>query len=418
VRRHRIPVSAGDAAELGLETVVREGLDAPAVVAHEVVVVFAGRVGPLEAGNAVAEVDPLHQAGVEEALEGAVHAREPHPFALGAEALVHLLDGEAAVLAADEVDDQLARSARAAARGTKPLERLVGPRPHDDNDNRSQSPATVRRVRALLLLAAAALVLGGCGAGNDEPARPTVVAALYPLAWAAENVAGARYEVIDVTPPGAEPHDVEISPSEVETIRDADLVVHVGGGFQPAVEDAVDARDGPSLDLLGDEGDPHVWLDPAGFAAAAVELGRALARPEAGRRLAERLRRLDRQYAAGLERCERRVVVTSHAAFGRLADRYGLTQVSLAGRSPEAEPGPQTIERLVDDVRASGATAVFTEPLVSDRLARTVAREAGVEVATLDPVEGLSEDRIEAGDDYLDVMRDNLAALREALGCP
>jgi zinc transport system substrate-binding protein len=273
----------------------------------------------------------------------------------------------------------------------------------------------VARVRALLLVAISALVLGGCGAG--ETTAPTVVAAFYPLAWAAENVARPGQEVLDLTPPGAEPHDVEISPRDVEAIRAARLVVYVGGGFQPAVEDAVAGRDGPSLDLLGGEGDPHVWLDPARFADAVAQLGRALARPAAGRRLADRLRRLDREYAAGLERCERRVLVTSHAAFGRLADRYRLAHVSLAGLSPEAEPGPQAIERLVEEVRSSGASTVFTEPLVSDRLARTVAREAGVGVSVLDPVEGLSEERVETGEDYLTVMRDNLAVLREALGC-
>jgi zinc transport system substrate-binding protein len=276
--------------------------------------------------------------------------------------------------------------------------------------------ATVARVQRVLLLAV--LVLAGCGAGNDPRGDgPTVVAALYPLAWVAQNVAGPELEVVDVTPPGAEPHDVEISPRDVETIRDAELVLFVGGGFQPAVEDALDGRDGPSLDLLREAGDPHVWLDPARMADFAEDVGQALGRRNAGRRLARRLRLLDAEYASGLARCERRTFVTSHAAFGRLASRYELTELSLGGSSPEAEPGPRTLERLVDDVRASGATTVFTEPLVSDRLARTIAREAGVGVGVLDPVEGLSEVRLAAGDDYLTVMRDNLRALREALGC-
>ena len=133
--------------------------------------------------------------------------------------------------------------------------------------------------------------------------------------------------------------------------------------------------------------------------------------------LADELRQLDASYRRGLERCERRTLVTSHAAFGHLAARYGLTQLSLAGASPEAEPGPRELEGLIDDVRASGATTVFAEPLVSDRVAETVAREAGAEVAVLDPLEGLSDERLAAGEDYLTVMRANLAALREALGC-
>jgi zinc transport system substrate-binding protein len=274
----------------------------------------------------------------------------------------------------------------------------------------------MRRVLALLGALAGCAAFAGC-AGSGGGSGPTVVAAFYPLAWAAEEIAGERYRVVDLTPPGAEPHDVELSPRDVEAIRDAELVVYAGGGFQPAVEDAVGDRDGPSLDVSGGERDPHVWLDPVRFAATARALGEALGRPAAGRRLAKAIERLDRDYEDGFRSCERRTLVSSHAAFGHLAARYGLTARSLAGTSPEAEPGPRELERLVDEVRAAGVTTVFTEPLVSDRLAETVAREAGVEVATLDPIESLSKERMEAGEDYVSVMRQNLEALGRALGC-
>ena len=275
----------------------------------------------------------------------------------------------------------------------------------------------MRRLLAPLGVLAGVVALAGCGRGANGAGGPTVVAAFYPLAWAAEEIAGERYRVVDLTPPGAEPHDVELSPRDVEAIRDADLVVYAGGGFQPAVEDAVADRDGLSLDVLDGERDPHVWLDPVRFAETARALGDALDRSAGGRRLGKAIEALDRDYRAGLRSCERRTLVSSHAAFGHLAARYGLTARSLAGTAPEAEPGPRELERLVDEVRAAGVTTVFTEPLVSDRLAETVAREAGVEVASLDPIEGLSEERLDAGDDYASVMRDNLAALRKALGC-
>ena len=274
-------------------------------------------------------------------------------------------------------------------------------------------PCAAMRVIPVLL---GVLALAGCG-GSEDNGSPTVVAAFYPLAWAAERI-GDDAVVVNLTPPGAEPHDVELSPRDVETIRNADLVVYVGGGFQPAVEDAVREREGPSLDVLREgETDPHVWLDPVRFGMIAEQIGIALALPDAGRGLARGLSGPHKAYEFGLEDCKRRTIVTTHAAFGRLAARYGLTQLSLAGRSPEAEPGPRAIERLVESVRESGATTVFTEPLVSGRLAQTVAREAGVEVAVLDPIEGLSEERLAAGEDYLTIMRDNLATLREALGC-
>jgi len=231
-----------------------------------------------------------------------------------------------------------------------------------------------------VLLAVVALAGCGGGAASDEP---TVVAGLYPLAWAVGQIAGDRHRVVDVTPPGAEPHDVELSPRDVEEILGADLVVYVGGGFQPAIEDAVEA----------------------------------LGRSAAGERLASRLLELHREYEAGLAHCTRRTIVTTHAAFGRLAARYGLEQLALAGTSPEAEPTARDLEGLIEQVRASGATTVFSEPLASDRVPRTVAREAGLRVGVLDPVEGLTDNGVEAGADYLTVMRDDLEALREALGC-
>jgi zinc transport system substrate-binding protein len=265
----------------------------------------------------------------------------------------------------------------------------------------------------VVVLVLVGLAVAGCSRAGAVAADATV-ASLYPLAWAVGQVEPGT-EVVDLTPPGAEPHDIELTPSDVETIHDAALVVFVSGGLQPAVEDAVDARSGPSLDLLDAETDPHIWLDPVRFARAARAIARAVGgSPDAAVR---KLDRLDADYRRGLADCDRHVFVTTHGAFGRLAARYGLTQVSLAGRSPESEPGPRELEDLVAQVRESGATTVFTEPLVSDRLAKTVAREAGVAVATLDPVEGLSEERLAAGEDYLSVMRTNLAALREALRC-
>ena len=246
-----------------------------------------------------------------------------------------------------------------------------------------------------------------------------MVAGFYPLAWAAEQVAADSFdELVNLTPPGVEPHDLELAPSDVEAVREAYFVLYVGSGFQPALEDAVADRDGRSFDVLrGRGGDPHVWLDPRRFALIVQQIAERLGGAGSAHGEIRALRDLDVEYRRGLERCERRALVTTHAAFGHLAARYALTQVSLAGTSPEAEPSPRELERLVDEVRASGATTVFAEPLVSDRVAETVAREAGAEVAVLDPLEGLSEERLDAGEDYLSVMRDNLDALRKALGC-
>jgi zinc transport system substrate-binding protein len=278
------------------------------------------------------------------------------------------------------------------------------------------------------MLGLSMVALAGCG-GSERSAKETVVAAFYPLAWAAEEVGGGEVDVLNLTPPGAEPHDIELTARDVEDVRDADLVLYLGSGFQPALEQAVEHRDGRSLDLLeGQElragvdeeqgaHDPHVWLDPSRFANMVTRIGEELDRPDAASDLAARLRALDEELAAGLDGCDRHEVVTSHAAFGYLAQRYGLKQISLTGLSPESEPSPRDLEGLVDEVARSGATTVFFETLVSPRLAETVAREAGVTTAVLNPIEGLTEDEVASGDDYVSVMRANLEALRAALAC-
>jgi zinc transport system substrate-binding protein len=275
-----------------------------------------------------------------------------------------------------------------------------------------------------------AVVTAGCGSSDAEDgagAGEQIVAAFYPLAFAAREVAADDATVRNLTPAGAEPHDLELAPSDVAAVREADLVLYLGRGFQPGLERAVAERAGPSLDLLdgqeliegvgGAEPDPHVWLDPRRFAIMARAIATSLGDPTAADDLVTRLETLDAELEAGLERCERREIVTSHAAFGYLADRYGLTQVPLVGLSPEAEPTPKGLAALVEEVEATGATTIFFEPLVSPDLAETVARETGARAAVLDPLEGLAAEQADAGDDYFSVMRANLATLREALGC-
>jgi zinc transport system substrate-binding protein len=290
----------------------------------------------------------------------------------------------------------------------------------------------MRPIRLLLVLLAV-LPLAACGGGGSGAAgsgKGKIVAAFYPVAWAAQQIAGDVVDVRNLTPSGAEPHDIELTPKDIEDIQNARLVLYLGRGFQPAVEKAVETRSGPSVDLLAgqdlaspassEEGlavDPHVWLDPVRFSQMVVAIGRALRRPAAAARLAARLHALDLSYADGLRSCRRHEIVTSHAAFGYLAKRYGLRQIALTGLTPEAEPSPKDLEALVREVKQSGATTVFFETLVSPRLAQTVAREAGVKTAVLDPIEGLTKSEADAGDDYLTVMRTNLRSLRTALGC-
>lgn len=294
------------------------------------------------------------------------------------------------------------------------------------------------------------VVLVACGDGGGAgPGRPEgtllVVASFYPLAEAAARIGGDRVEVVNLTPAGSEPHDIELTSRQVDQLEDADVVLYVGQGFQPAVEEIAERRErgtvdlgaavglqaGAAQELAGADGggsdvDPHFWLDPQLMAKAAREVAAALveASPaddatfeESAGRYAAELAALDQEFSTALGSCDRTDIVTAHAAFFYLAERYGLTQRAIAGLSPEAEPDADRLARLADEIEAEGITTVFYEELVSPTVAEALAEEAGVRTAVLNPIEGLTERQAGEGKDYAAVMRDNLAALRPALGC-
>jgi zinc transport system substrate-binding protein len=277
-------------------------------------------------------------------------------------------------------------------------------------------------IACVLLLLAAAACAGAAGSTSGK-GRERVAAAFYPLAYAAQTLGGNRVDVENLTPPGAEPHDLEVSPSDVQQIRSAGLVLLLGEGFQPQLEAAAGSGskvlrllDTPRLGRFPD-GDPHVWLDPLRYALIVRRIGAALHRGRAAQSLVLRLRALDRRYRLGLAHCARRDIVTSHEAFAYLGQRYGLRQVAITGLTPEAEPAPRDLQRVADLVRRTHTTTVFFETLVSPRIADTVARETGARTAVLDPMEGLTRSEARRGEDYFSLMRANLGALRKALGC-
>jgi zinc transport system substrate-binding protein len=307
-----------------------------------------------------------------------------------------------------------------------------------------QSPG-MHRVRPLLasLLVAASVLTIAAACSNRRPTTRNgsiaIVAGFYPLRFLAERIGGARVTVTDLTRPGAEPHDLEIGPKVAAEVHDAGLVVYLSG-LQPAVDEVVqreakgrafDAaavqplKAAPSGDTVERPGgrDPHLWLDPIRFAAIADRLADRLSTMDAAHAeefrthvasLHAELDALDKSYAAGLATCQRREIVTSHAAFGYLSDRYHLEQVPLTGLSPDAEPAPGRLTEVAALARRRGVTTIFFETLVSPKIAQTIATEVGARADVLDPIEG-----VQAGsaDDYLSIMRSNLGHLRTALGC-
>lgn len=283
-----------------------------------------------------------------------------------------------------------------------------------------------RRSRSLKVLLAGLLMLplAACSTTDDD-GRPTVVASFYPLQFLTERIAGDSVRVVNLTEPGTEPHDLDPSVQQIAELSDADLVLYVAG-LAPAVDKAARENSGDRATDLTDAVDldadnPHFWLDPVRMqqAASAIEEQLAEVDPDHADEFRANLATLvgdlddlDAAYTAGLADCTRTLVVTSHDAFGYL-ERYGLEFAEIAGLSPDAEPSPARIAELRDLITENGITTVFTETLISPKMAESLA-EGAVTTDVLDPIEGITDG---SSDDYLSLMRTNLAALQNANGC-
>jgi zinc transport system substrate-binding protein len=298
----------------------------------------------------------------------------------------------------------------------------------------------------------AALAVSACGSGGTGNSTASdqlaVVAAFYPLQFATEQIGGGHLAVSSLTKPGAEPHDVELTPRDVATVSKARLVVYEKG-LQGAVDKAVESQGGDRgldvspaarLDLLfqpavgapaqaaGENAsgttDPHFWLDPQRYSDVAKAIERRLSSVDPANRadyeknakaFEDKLTTLGKDFTAGLATCRRKEIVTSHAAFGYLAERFGLRQIAINGLSPGQEPKAAELAAVSAYAKARGVTTIYAETLASPAIAQTVASETGAHMATLDPIEGLTDKS--AGKDYFEVMRSNLRALRAGQGC-
>jgi zinc transport system substrate-binding protein len=321
----------------------------------------------------------------------------------------------------------------------------------------------MKKSLGLLAVLPVAALLTACGTEPEAENQTSVVASFYPLAFVAERIGGQHVNVESLTSPGVEPHDLELKPKQVARVQKADLVMYQEG-FQDAVDSAVKQAKRPAdttinsgeyADLKADdhaeeehghdeeghdheghdhdhEGhdhdhgdlDPHMWLDPnkmipvaEAFSAALIKASPTNAEEIQANtdRLLDDLTKVDQEYTQGLATCKTRTIVTTHAAFGYLAAAYNLKQVAIAGIDPGSEPSPSQMAEITNLVRDQNITTVFTEELVSPKNAETIAQETGAELATLDTIEGLSDETKD--DDYLSLMYNNLEAIQKANSC-
>ena len=320
-----------------------------------------------------------------------------------------------------------------------------------------------KRILAAACAAATALALSACsttassGGGASKDGTLTVMASFYPLQYLAEKVGGEHVTVTSLTPAGAEPHDLELSPKMVDSLSNADAVVYLAG-FQSAVDEAVEQHApktvidvSPAAELVEvdssanhpaeEEGhdheaqsgeteahdhdmsaDPHFWLDPVRMASAATLVGDKLAEADPAnaetykanaKALNEELTALGDDLVMKTSNCQVTTFVTAHTAFGYLADRTGLTQVGISGLDPESSPSPARLAEIGQIAKDQGVTTIFTEALIDPKVAQTLADDLGLSTAFLDPIESQTD----ASKDYAAVMNDNIAALTKANNC-
>lgn len=328
-----------------------------------------------------------------------------------------------------------------------------------------------KRILAAACAAATALALSACtstatsGDSSSKDGKLTVMASFYPLQYLAEKIGGEHVSVTSLTPEGAEPHDLELSPKMVDSLSSADAVVYLAG-FQSAVDEAIEQQApktvidvSPAAELVeastdanhpseeeeeatdeaqsgeteghdheGHEhhhdmsADPHFWLDPTRMAKAATLVGDKLAEADSAhadvykanaKALAEELNTLSDTLVTKTSSCKVKTFVTAHTAFGYLADRTGLTQVGISGLDPESSPSPARLAEIAQIAKEQGVTTIFTEALIDPKVAQTLADDLGITTAVLDPIESQTD----ASKDYAATMNSNIDALTKALDC-
>ncbi|MGW6565209.1 metal ABC transporter substrate-binding protein [Streptomyces sp. NPDC054975] len=306
------------------------------------------------------------------------------------------------------------------------------------------------------------LTLSACGGGSDASDKAadgklSVVASFYPMQYLVEQIGGDRVSVDTLTAPGVEPHDLELKPRQIGALGEADYILYLKG-VQPAVDEAIkqagvkNTVDAATLTSLEDHGtavghdhgaeehgheeeghehgheseagaDPHIWLDPVKYTEVAKGVGASLEKADPDHAadykknteaLVKKLGALNTAYETGLKNTTTKTFITTHSAFGYLAERYGLDQEGITGLDPESEPSPARMQELQTIAKKDKVSTVFFETLASDKTAKTLAKDAGLKTDVLDPLEGIT-DRSQ-GDDYIEVMQSNLAALKKALG--
>ncbi|MBA4701427.1 MAG: zinc ABC transporter substrate-binding protein [Ruminococcus sp.] len=278
-----------------------------------------------------------------------------------------------------------------------------------------------------------------------------ILASFYPMYDFAQKVGGDKVEVTNMVPAGTEPHDWEPTATDIRQLEDADVFVYNGAGMEHWAEDILASLDNQDLTIVEaskglefiegeaheheedeeehededdhDTGyDPHVWLNPLNAKAEMENIKNALveADPENEdyytenyEKYSAKFDQLDEKYKEELADIKGKDIIVAHEAFGYLCNAYGLNQVGIEGLSPDSEPDPARMKEIIEFAKENQIKTIFFEELVSPKVAETIAAEIGAKTSVLNPLEGLNDEQLEAGEDYFSIMEENLTALKE-----
>ncbi len=303
-------------------------------------------------------------------------------------------------------------------------------------------------MKKILILLLIAIVIGiGIYFGLKNNGKSTtngklqITASFYPYYFFASEIGGSKVQVTNITPAGAEPHDYEPTSGDLVLINSSKLLI-LNGQVEPWGTKIQTDLEGKSTKILvagtglftqkvtDEEGqtatDPHIWLSPTRAKVQAKAILNELIQIDPANKdyysanankLLNELDNLDQSFKKGLASCQKKDIVTSHAAFGYLASDYGLIQIPIAGLSPDAEPSLKEMANITNFVKTNGINYIFFESLVSPKLSQTIAAETGAQTLVLDPLEGLTPAALSSGENYLTIMNQNLQNLEIALEC-
>lgn len=306
--------------------------------------------------------------------------------------------------------------------------------------------------KMLFLFLFTTIMISGCSNEKNTANREkiTINSSIYPLEYLAKEIGGSNVEVKNIVPVGMESHDFEPSIKDIAKIKEGELFLFIGSGFEDWTGKLISENKGlnsleasKSVNLIPitdaghseEEGsdhkdedhtdkDPHIWLSPINM----IEIGNSVKNElvnldqenkekyeENFKNLKNNLEELDKKYRDALKNKTSDTILVSHSAFAYLANEYSFNQLPVSGVSPDSEPTPKTMSKIVDIAKEKKLKYIYFETLVSPKSAEVIAKEAGLKTLVLNPIEGLTEKEKKNGKNYISLMEDNLINIKKEL---